>query len=305
MRQQLILRLTALCLGLIVWAAALPAGAAAGFEHWVVRGESLYTISQRYGTSPWALQEYNGIGAAIRPGQRLLIPGGRLVHRVQWGDSLYLLAGRYGTSVTALRQVNSLAGSEIRPGQVLVIPNGPRVHRVQSGESLYTIARAHATTAAAIRRQNGLGSDRIYVGQWLGLPVAAGSAVGSGPGAGGLRLSAADRELLARLISAEAAGEPYEGQVAVGAVVLNRVRSPLFPNTLTAVVYQRWQFEPVSIGTIYEPATAAAERAAAAAAAGWDPTGGALYFFNPAKTTNAFLWSRPHAITIGGHRFAF
>jgi len=117
------------------------------------------------------------------------------------------------------------------------------------------------------------------------------------------RLSESDIRLLARLITAEARGQPYAGQVAVGAVVMNRMRSNSFPDSVRAVIYQPGQFEPVANGHINTEPTETALKAARAAAAGEDPTGGALYFFNPAKTSNAFLWRRPHKVTIGDHRF--
>jgi N-acetylmuramoyl-L-alanine amidase len=117
------------------------------------------------------------------------------------------------------------------------------------------------------------------------------------------RLSESDIHLLARLITAEARGQPYAGQVAVGAVVMNRVRSESFPDSVRAAIYQPGQFEPVSNGHINTEPTETALKAARAAAAGEDPSGGALYFFAPAKTSNAFLWNRPHKVTIGDHRF--
>lgn len=110
--------------------------------------------------------------------------------------------------------------------------------------------------------------------------------------------------LLARLISAEARGEPYVGQVAVGAVVLNRVRHPGFPNSIPGVIYQPGAFESVSNGQINLSPTTSAINAARDALNGWDPTGGALYFFNPAKTTNRWIWSRPIIAVIGNHVFA-
>lgn len=113
----------------------------------------------------------------------------------------------------------------------------------------------------------------------------------------------AEVDLLARLITAEAAGEPYVGQVAVGAVVLNRVRSGLFPATIAGVIYQPYQFETVLNGRIDQPPTPTAVRAALDALSGWDPTGGALYFYNYTQTWNSFLWSRPWRATIGLHRF--
>ncbi|ADQ41083.1 spore cortex-lytic enzyme [Caldicellulosiruptor acetigenus I77R1B] len=113
-----------------------------------------------------------------------------------------------------------------------------------------------------------------------------------------------DLNLLAHLISAEARGEPYVGQVAVGAVVLNRVRHPSFPNSIAGVIYQPGAFESVANGQINLPPTVSAINAARDALNGWDPTGGALYFFNPAKTTNKWIWSRPIVAVIGNHVFA-
>lgn len=113
-----------------------------------------------------------------------------------------------------------------------------------------------------------------------------------------------DQELLARVVSAEAKGEPYEGQVAVAAVMLNRIRDSRFPNTLAGVVYQTDAFESVANGTVYTPATASAIRAAQDALNGWDPSGGAVFFWNPATATSPWVWSRPIIKQIGGHVFA-
>ena len=110
-------------------------------------------------------------------------------------------------------------------------------------------------------------------------------------------------ELLARLISAEARGEPYVGQVAVGAVVMNRTRHPSFPSTIEGVIYQRGAFSCIDDGQFYQPVADSAYRAAREALAGSDPTGGAIYYYNPAKTTNKWIWSRPVLTTIGKHRF--
>lgn len=109
--------------------------------------------------------------------------------------------------------------------------------------------------------------------------------------------------LLARIISAEARGEPYTGQVAVGAVVLNRIEHPSFPDTLSGVIYQKGAFTAVTDGQFDQPISDSAYRAAKDALNGWDPTGGCIYYYNPKKTSNAFIWSRPVVITIGDHRF--
>jgi|GEM_PF-625966 len=111
-------------------------------------------------------------------------------------------------------------------------------------------------------------------------------------------------DLLARVVHAEAKGEPYEGKVAVAAVIINRVQHPAFPNTISGVVYEPLAFQVVANGTINQPADAEAVQAAHDALAGFDPTGGALYFYNPAKTANAWIRSRPATKTIGKHVFA-
>lgn len=118
-------------------------------------------------------------------------------------------------------------------------------------------------------------------------------------------IDAQDLRNLAQLIEAEAAGEPYAGKVAVGAVVLNRVRSPHFPDSVEAVIFQPGQFEPVQNGWFWQEPSAASWRAAREAARGADPTGGALYFWNPAKSGyQPHLEARPSAGWIGAHRFA-
>lgn len=109
--------------------------------------------------------------------------------------------------------------------------------------------------------------------------------------------------LLAKLIYGEARGEPYTGQVAVGAVVLNRVKSSSFPNTISAVIYQPGSFDVVRDGQINLNPNSTAKKAAQDALNGWDPSYGAIYYFNPATATNKWIWSRPMTVTIGRHRF--
>lgn len=109
--------------------------------------------------------------------------------------------------------------------------------------------------------------------------------------------------LLAHLIYAEARGEPYAGQVAVGAVVLNRVKSSSFPNSLAGVIYQPGAFDVVSDGQINYAPNSTAINAARDALNGWDPTYGCIYYFNPNTATSSWIWSRPYVITIGNHRF--
>lgn len=109
--------------------------------------------------------------------------------------------------------------------------------------------------------------------------------------------------LLARIISAESRGEPYEGQVAVGAVILNRIDHPSFPNTLAGVIYQPLAFSCINDGQVNENVSSSAKQAAQDAINGWDPSGGAIYYYNPAKTTNKWIYSRPVICSIGNHKF--
>ena len=123
------------------------------------------------------------------------------------------------------------------------------------------------------------------------------------PSAGTSGSQSASLDLLARVISAEARGEPYSGQVAVGAVILNRVEHPSFPNTVAGVVYQPGAFTCMVDGQIDQPVADSAVRAAREALNGADPSGGAIYYFNPSTATSAWIWSRPLIKVIGNHRF--
>ncbi len=114
-----------------------------------------------------------------------------------------------------------------------------------------------------------------------------------------------DVQLLARAVNGEARGEPYEGQVAVAAVILNRVKHSSFPNTIAGVIYQPGAFTAVSDGQINVPISSDSTvyKACRDAMNGWDPSGGAIYYFNPDTATNAWIWSRPLIKQIGKHRF--
>ena len=160
-----------------------------------------------------------------------------------------------------------------------------------------------ATRRAVVKfqKKNGLQSDGI-VGtntlRALGMSVSGGGGGGAGSASG-----EHDVALLARVISAEARGEPYAGQVAVGAVILNRIEHPSFPSTLAGVVYQPGAFSCMDDGQIDQPVAESARRAAQEALNGSDPSGGAIYYFNPATATSAWIWSRPLIKVIGRHRF--
>lgn len=150
------------------------------------------------------------------------------------------------------------------------------------------------------QRKNGLKVDGVVgpaTAAALGITLTGGSvSVGS--------YNESEVYTLARLINGEARGEPYIGQVAVGAVVLNRVKSPSFPNTISGVIYQPGAFDAVSDGQINLTPSQDSIRAARDAMNGWDPTGGALYYYNPATATSRWIWTRQVTLSIGRHNFA-
>ena len=166
-----------------------------------------------------------------------------------------------------------------------------------------------AKTRAAVelfQRRNGLAVDgRVgpATAAALGVTLSGGSGGTSVPASSGSIISA-DHRLLAKLVYAEARGEPYKGQVAVAAVVLNRVRSASFPNTISGVIYQSGAFSCVSNGSINNTPDSSCVRAALEAMNGWDPTGGCLYYYNPKATSDTWIRTRTVKTVIGNHSFA-
>jgi N-acetylmuramoyl-L-alanine amidase len=152
--------------------------------------------------------------------------------------------------------------------------------------------KEHGLTADGIAGRNTIRELKRLTGQTV---TVGGTAIG---------YKSSDINLLARLVSAEAKGEPYRGQIAVAAVVLNRVKSSSFPNSIPDVIYQPGAFSPVANGEIWKDPVSSAINAVNEALSGTDPAYGALVFFNPAKTTNKYIWSRPQIIQIGNHIFA-
>ena len=163
-----------------------------------------------------------------------------------------------------------------------------------------------ATYDAVIRfqKKNGLTADGVVGARTLAAMGISGADTAVAASASSSTAYAGDVELLARLIHGEARGEPYVGMVAVGAVVLNRVRSSKFPNTIAGVIYQSGAFDAVQDGQINLTPNEQSRRAARDALNGWDPTGGCLYYYNPATATSQWIWSREVRLNIGAHSFA-
>jgi|LFRM01.1.fsa_nt_gb N-acetylmuramoyl-L-alanine amidase len=185
---------------------------------------------------------------------------------------------------------------------LLVLTSAPLLadvsHKVKKGDTLYKLSRHYGVAIAGIKSANGLKSDTIYIGQTLRIPTTAKNVSRSGR-----NYSQDDLYWLSRAVYSEARGEPYLGQVAVAAVVLNRVENSQFPNTIKGVIFQKSAFTAVSDGQIYLTPNATAIKAAREALAGADPSGGALYYWNPAKSTSKWIWTRTIINRIGNHVF--
>jgi N-acetylmuramoyl-L-alanine amidase len=192
-------------------------------------------------------------------------------------------------NVQALSKQGS-RGSEVKNIQTALKNLGLYNGRV---DGIFGIQTKNAVIA--FQKQRGLTADGIAGPRTLSsLGISSGGSSGS---------SSSDIDLLARVISAEARGEPYNGQVAVGAVILNRVSHPSFPDTLAGVIYQPGAFTCMSDGQINQPVSDSSKRAARDAINGVDPSGGAIYYYNPQTATSDWIWSRPVITVIGKHKF--
>ncbi len=204
--------------------------------------------------------------------------------------TLFWVSTNTGEEVSALSKVGS-RGTEVRAIQEKLKERG-----------LYTIAvdgiYGAKTKEAVIKfqKQQGITADGIAGPVTL---KRLGITIGTKPSA-----TNANVNLLARIISAEARGESYTGQVAVGAVILNRIEHPSFPDSLSGVIYQPGAFTAITDGQFNQPVSDSAYNAARDALNGWDPTGGCLYYYNPATATNGWIWSRTVQLSIGKHNFA-
>jgi N-acetylmuramoyl-L-alanine amidase len=177
------------------------------------------------------------------------------------------------------------------------------VYTVKKGDTLWKISQKFGTTVYEIKRANNYWKDVIYPGQKFVItwPSAASS---RGSNTYVNNISSRDFELMAKMVYGEARGEPFEGQVAVAAVILNRVKDSRFPNTIAGVLYEPGAFTALQDGQFYLTPNTTAYKAVDLAVKGWDASGGALYYFNPATATSKWIWSRQIIKKIGKHYFA-
>ena len=247
---------------------------------------------------------------------------------VKSGDCLSLIANNYGETLNNLRISNNKWNDLILPGQILNVSAATssvvkkdtqtkgvsaKTYTVKSKDNLSSIAKKYGMSLDNLKKANNKCSNTIFPGQILNVSKTTNStAVQSSKSkstssivkkisSSVINYSPSDLDLLARLITAEAQGEPYNAQVAVGAVVLNRVKSSSFPNSISAVINQHtngcYQFTPVLNGNINRPAKESALKAAYEALSGNDPTNKALFFYDD-TATDTWIRSQPVSITI-------
>lgn len=237
-------------------------------------------------------------------------------YKVVKNDTLYKISTLFKTPVSTLKADNNLTSNVIYPGKVLEV--SATVYTVKSGDTLYLIAKKYGITISSIRKANHKTNNLLIPGKTLILPGVKPdsaqtasvnkllSAKTTDPvtadASSVIPYSASDLDLLARLIHAEAEGQPYDAMVAVGAVVVNRVQSPDWPSTISGVINQvsagYYQFTPVKNGYIKNAATDTAIKAAKDALHGKDPSKGAMFYFDD-SSTNQWLWSKPVTAKIG------
>jgi N-acetylmuramoyl-L-alanine amidase len=217
-------------------------------------------------------------------------------YKVIPNDTLYKISNLFGTTVSTLKSDNNLNSDMIYPGQILNVRSA--VYTVKSGDTLYLIAKKHGISLYSLRRANAKWDDMIYPGQKLTIPGIASSNAAQPV----TNYTSSDLDLLARLVEAEAADQPYKAKVAVAAVVVNRVESSEWPNTIKDVIYHvsggYHQFTPVKNGWINKPASQESIKAAREALYGSDPSSGAMFYFDD-SATNKWLWSKPQTAYIG------
>ncbi|MBY7113273.1 LysM peptidoglycan-binding domain-containing protein [Bacillus sp. FSL M8-0063] len=234
------------------------------------------------------------------------------VYTVQKNDTLEAISKQYEVSVQSLKQENNKANDQIYIGERLTIPvsstankyvqknNSPvstntyqAIYQVKSGDTLSSISQQYKVSIQSIKQNNNVDENHIFVGQHLKIDT-------------GISLQEVD--LMARLVNAEAGGEPHAGKVAVAKVVLNRANANGFSNTITGVIYEPikngYAFTPVTDGRINQPATQEARMAVEEALTSKGTNSDWLYFYNPQTSTDKWITTRQTVAQIGNHLFA-
>ena len=244
-------------------------------------------------------REYKEFGKYIWRIMMILLVNLLMISIVSGVGEQAVIRLRGGTSVETLSRVGS-RGDEVKQIQTKLKNWGYYKGNVDG-----IFGEQTKQAVISFQKKNNLTADGVAGPQTLkamGITSSSSSSGGSSGGQG--QYSSGDVDLLARVISAESRGEPYAGQVAVGAVILNRISHPSFPNTLAGVIYQPGAFSCLNDGGINAPVADSAYKAARDAINGSDPSGGAIYYYNPEKSTSKWIFSRKVITTIGKHRFA-
>lgn len=281
-----ILLTTSLTLGLSM-SVSVEAHAA---THAVVQGDSLYEISKAYNTTVSNLMVSNNMKSYdLNIGQTINIPEEKYI--VNQGDTLFLISQKHNISLFKLRQANNVWTNHIFPGQVLEIPN-------DTEEKFTTITVPAPKEETPVQEVN----VQQPVTELVTEPVV------EEPKQKVQAYSAEELDLLARLIMAETESQPYEAKVAVGAVVMNRVKSGLFQPTISGVINEKingyYQFTPVENGWIKRAANEECIRAAKEALSGVDNTNGSLFYYDD-STTNQWILSKPVSVQYGRMIYAY
>ena len=223
-------------------------------------------------------------------------------YKVAPKDSLYTISQLFNTTTDKLVESNSLKTTEIHPGQKLNVP--AKKYTVKKSDTLSKIAKKYNVSVTAIKQANHLTSKKISKGKVLLIPAAASVSASkqvSSSSKAVIKYTSSEVDLLARLITAEAGGESYNAMVGVGGVVVNRVQSTQWPDSISNVINQvsggYYQFTPVKNGWIKKAATDEAKKAAMAAINGSDTSKGAMFYFDD-SSTNQWLWSKPITVRI-------
>lgn len=244
------------------------------------------------------LLKFGHVGTDVRQLQSQLQHAGYYYHTV---DGIY--GKMTEEAVIHFQQANNLridgltGYSTINKLKSIIKPNNNNVYYVQSGDTLSEIAHEFDVSLRELKFWNNINSNYIYSGQKLKINQSNAKVTAH-------RLSKEDLNLLTRAVYSEARGENLEGQVAVAAVILNRIEDERFPDTIKGVVFQPWAFTAVHDGQFWLTPNNDAQKAVELALQGWDPTAGAIFYYNPAKVTSHWIYTRPIITKIGRHYFA-